>query len=457
MDLIIKNGTIVTATESYQADLAVKDGKIAAIGKGLAMEAKEVMDAAGKLVLPGAIDAHTHLAMPFGGTVSADSYLSGTRAAACGGVTTIFDYPVQRAGQTIRGIVDSKKEVLKKEACVDYAIHCCITDLNNGEILEEMETAVKQGITSFKCFLVYKREGMMVDDGTLVRLLVRAKELGAMINVHAENPDLIDYYTEQFLKEGKTGPWYHYMSRPEFVEAEADKRTVHWASHFNAPVYIVHMADKEGLEACIEAKENGVPVFVETCPQYLEFTCDVYKREDGRNFVCSPPMKNQESQDALWDAIKRGFIDTVATDHCPFQSYEKDWGKDDFTKIPNGCAGIENLYPYMLDAANSGKISFERAVELCATNPAKIFGCTEKGSLCVGKDADIVIYDKEKDYTISVGTMHSDYDHTIWEGKKLHGYPVQTYLRGQLVYDNGDFVGAAGMGRFIKREPSFGR
>ena len=451
MELLSKGGTVVTATESFPADVAVDGGKIVAIGKDLAVNAEKVVDATGKRVLPGALDAHTHMAMPFGGTVSADSYLAGTRAAVCGGVTTIFDYPVQHKGETILGLIGSKKDVLEKEACCDYAFHCCITDLNDGEILDEMEQAVEEGITSFKCFLVYKKEGMMVDDGMLARLLLRAKELGAMINVHAENPDLIDLRTEQYLKEGKTSAWYHYMSRPEFVEAEADKRVVHWASHLNTPVYIVHMADKEGLEACIKAKSEGHPILIETCPQYLEFTCDVYKREDGRNFVCSPPMKGQESQDALWTAIQSGMIDTVATDHCPFQSYEKDWGKDDFTKIPNGCAGVENLYPYMLDAANSGKITFERAVELCSTNVAKIFGCDNKGAIAVGKDADIVIYDKDKDFTISVSNMHSDYDHTIWEGKKLHGYPVQTYLRGKLVYDNGDFVGTPGMGDYVKR------
>ncbi|MCR5678202.1 MULTISPECIES: dihydropyrimidinase [Agathobacter] len=453
MDLLIKNGTIVTSTGSFPADVAVEDGKIVSIGKDLGTEAKKVVDATGKLVLPGALDAHTHLAMPFGGTISADSYLSGTRAAVCGGVTTIFDYPVQHKGETILGLINSKKAVLEEEACCDYAFHCCITNFNDGEILDEMEQAVADGITSFKCFLVYKKEGMMVDDGMLATLLLRAKELGAMINVHAENPDLIDLRVEQYLKEGKTDAWYHYMSRPEFVEAEADKRVVHWATHLNAPVYIVHMADKEGLEACIKAKEEGHELYVETCPQYLEFTCDVYKREDGRNFVCSPPMKGQESQDALWLALKSGFIDTVATDHCPFQSYEKDWGKDDFTKIPNGCAGVENLYPYMLDAANSGKIPFEKVVEVCATNVAKIFGCENKGEIAVGKDADIVIYDKDKDFTISVDNMHSDYDHTIWEGKKLHGYPVQTYLRGELVYDNGAYVGKPGTGKYVKRIP----
>ncbi|HIZ08405.1 MAG TPA: dihydropyrimidinase [Candidatus Eubacterium avistercoris] len=457
MDLIFKNGAVVTPQGIAKADVAVKDGKIAALGQNLDLKAKEIKDVSGRLVLPGALDVHTHMAMPFGGTVSADSYLAGTRAAACGGVTTIFDYPVQHKGETICGLVESKKKILEKEACVDYAMHCCITDLNGGEILQEMEKAVEQGITSFKCFLVYKKEGMMVDDGMLVRLMLRAKELGAMINVHAENPDLIDLYTEQFLAEGKTSAWYHYMSRPEFVEAEADKRTVHWASHLHTPVYLVHMADKEGLEACIKAKEEGHEIYVETCPQYLEFTCDVYKREDGRNFVCSPPMKGEESKRALWTALKSGFIDTVATDHCPFQSYEKDWGKDDFSKIPNGCAGVENLYPYMLDAANRGEISYERAVEVCAANPAKIFGCVTKGTIAPGKDADIVIYDPRKDFTVSVSNMHSDYDHTIWEGKKFHGYPVQTYLRGQLIYDNGVFTGKPGMGQYIKRVPKNAR
>lgn len=453
MDLIIKNGTIVTANESFIGDIAVKNGKIVCIGTNLTTEADCIVDASGKLVLPGAIDAHTHLAMPFGGTVSADGYLSGTRAAACGGVTTVFDYPMQRKGKGILETVKERRKMCDPEACVDYAFHCCITDLNGGTLLDEFADAVAYGITSFKCFLVYKKEGMMVDDATLVKVLLKAKETGAITNIHAENPDLIDLNIERFKKEGKISAWYHYLSRPEFVEAEADKRAVHWAKSIEAPLYIVHMADKEGLEAAAAAKMEGHEIYIETCPQYLEFTCDVYKREDGRNFVCSPPMKGQESQDALWAAIRNGIIDTVATDHCPFQSYEKDWGKNDFTKIPNGCAGIENLYPYILSAANEGKISFSRAVELCSTNPAKIFGCTQKGSLTAGKDADIVIYDPHKDFTISVGNMHSDYDHTIWEGKTVHGYPVQTYVRGQLVYDNGNFVGKAGYGQFVKREP----
>lgn len=455
MDLLIKNGTVVTAETTYQADIAVQDGKIALIGTALAVPADNVVDAKGMLVLPGAIDVHTHLEMPFGGTVSADSYLAGTRAAACGGVTTVFDYAMQRKGKGILETVEARRALCGPQACVDYAFHCIITDLNDGEtILDEFQAAADYGITSYKCFFVYKKEGMMVDDATFIKVLLKAKEVGALTNLHAENPDVIDMNIANFLKEGKTSAWYHYLSRPEFVEAEADKRAVHWCKSVDAPLYIVHMADKEGLECAVAAKREGAPVYVETCPQYLEYTCEVYKREDGRNFVCSPPMKGEESRRALWKAVADGSIDTVATDHCPFMSYEKDWGKDDFTKIPNGCAGVENLYPYMLSAANEGKIPFERAVQLCATNPAKIFGCQDKGSLTVGKDADIVLYDPTKTVTVSMDNMHSDYDHTIWEGKVMHGYPVQTYVRGKLVFKDGEFLGEAGYGRFVKRIPS---
>jgi dihydropyrimidinase len=290
-----------------------------------------------------------------------------------------------------------------------------------------------------------------VTDGVFFKVLRKAKETGALIEVHAENNELVNTLTEEYLSEGKTSAWYHYMSRPEFVEGEADERAIQWAKAVGVPLYIVHLANKQGAEAVMKARDEGYKIYAETCPQYLEFTCEVYKREDGKNFVCSPPMKGAESRDALWKAIERGDIDTIATDHCPFQTYEKDWGKDDFSKIPNGCGGIEYRYPYMLSAANQGRITFEKAVALCAANPAKIFGCKTKGEISIGKDADIVIYDPQKDFTISKETMHSNCDHTIWEGITVHGYPVQTYSRGRLVFNDGEFVGEKGWGKFVKR------
>lgn len=447
MDLIIKNGTIVTATEMFKADIAVKDGKIAAIGNDLAAEGAEVVDAAGKLVLPGAIDAHTHLAMPFGGTISSDDYFAGTRAAACGGTTTVFDYVLQDFDENMVDSVKRRDALCAPDAAVDYAFHVGVKDVHGG-LLDSMKDAVDYGVPSFKVFMVYD---FGVKDGVFYEVLKKSKEIGALINVHAENNEMVNMLTEKYISEGKGSAWYHYMSRPEFVEAEADSRAIAWAKSLNAPLYIVHLANADGVDYVTQAKAQGFEIYAETCPQYLHFTSDVYKREDGRNFVCSPPMKGQASQDALWAAIKRGDIDTIATDHCPFQQAEKDWGKDDFRKIPNGCAGIENMYPYMLAKANEGVIPFTKAVELCSTNPARIFGCKTKGSLAVGKDADIVIYDPEKDFTITQQSMHSDCDHTIWEGVSLHGYPVKTYSRGRLVYDNGEFKGERGWGKFVKR------
>ena len=450
MDLIIKNGTIVTPTATFKADVCVDNGKITAITADAGTNADTVVDASGKMVLPGAIDAHTHLAMPFGGTISSDDYYAGTRAAACGGTTTVFDFILQDFGESMVDAIKRRDAMCAPDAAVDYAFHVAVKDVSNG-LIDTIEDAVHYGVSSFKVFMVYD---FGVTDGVFYKVLEKAKSCGAMISVHAENKQLIDVLTERYLSEGKTSAWYHYMSRPEFVEGEADIRAIQLAKSLDSKLYIVHLANKEGVEAVQRARDEGYEIYAETCPQYLEFTSDVYKRADGRNFVCSPPMKGEESRLALWEAIKKGLITTIATDHCPFQSYEKDWGKDDFTKIPNGCAGIENMYPYMLSAANEGKITFNKAVELCSYNPAKIFGCDAKGAIEVGKDADIVIYDPEKEFTITNDKMHSDCDHTIWEGVKVKGYPEATYSRGKLVFKDGEFLGERGWGKFIKRSSS---
>ena len=450
MDLIIKNGTIVSPTATFKADVCVDNGKIVAITADAGTDADNVADASGKMVLPGAIDAHTHLAMPFGGTISSDDYYAGTRAAACGGTTTVFDFILQDFGETMVDAIKRRDALCAPDAAVDYAFHVAVKDVSNG-LIDTIEDAVNYGVSSFKVFMVYD---FGVTDGVFYKVLAKAKSCGAMISVHAENKQLIDVLTERYLSEGKTSAWYHYMSRPEFVEGEADIRAIQLAKSLDSKLYIVHLANKEGVQAVERARNEGYQIYAETCPQYLEFTSEVYKRADGRNFVCSPPMKGEESRLALWEAIKKGLITTIATDHCPFRSYEKDWGKDDFTKIPNGCAGIENMYPYMLSAANEGKITFNKAVELCSYNPAKIFGCDAKGAIEVGKDADIVIYDPTKDFTITNDKMHSDCDHTIWEGIKVKGYPEATYSRGKLVFMDGEFLGERGWGKFIKRSSS---
>lgn len=450
-NLLFKGGKVVTDTQTFKADVAVSGEKITAIGSNLKPDAgTEVVDCKGKLILPGAIDAHTHLAMPFGGTISTDDYESGTRSAACGGTTTVFDFILQDFGECFPDAIKRRDAIAAPQATVDYSFHIGVKDVANG-LIDTMADAVAMGVPSYKVFMVYD---FGVTDGVFYQVLEKSKQIGALIAVHAENNEMVNMLTAKYIAEKKTSAWYHYMSRPEFVEGEADVRAIQWATSLNAPLYIVHLANAQGMDAVTKARDAGYPIFAETCPQYLYFTNEVYNRPDGRNFVCSPPMKGKESQAALWDGIKRGDVSVVATDHCPFKKAEKNWGKDDFRKIPNGCAGIENMYPYMLSEANKGRITFNKAVALCASNVAKIFGLSHlKGAIEVGRDADIVLYDPKQDFTITNKKMHGATDHTIWEGAKLKGYPVATYSRGTLVYKNGKFLGKKGSGRFIKCKP----
>jgi dihydropyrimidinase len=448
---LFKSGKIVTATSIYKADVLISGGKIVEIAKSIKPEKDvEVIDCAGKLVLPGAIDAHTHLAMPFGGTISTDDYESGTRSAAFGGTTTVFDFILQDTGEKFTDAIERRDKLAREQAVVDYSFHLAVKDVSGG-LLDNMAEAVKAGVPSFKVFMVYD---FGVTDGVFYQVLEKSKEIGALIAVHAENNEMVKMLTAKYLSEGKTDAWHHYMSRPEFVEAEADKRAIEWAKSLNAALYIVHLANAEGLEAVRKARDEGYPIFAETCPQYLKFTSDVYKREDGRNFVCSPPIKGKASQNALWEGIKNGDVSTVATDHCPFKKPEKDWGKNDFTKIPNGCAGVENMYPYLLSEANKGKISYSKAVEVCATNVAKIFGLDDKkGAIEVGRDADIVVYNPKKKVVIKNKDMHGLTDHTIWEGVEIKGYPEIVYSRGRLIAKDGKFFGKKGEGKFVHCKP----
>ncbi|MGI6737595.1 MAG: dihydropyrimidinase [Anaerovoracaceae bacterium] len=467
MDLLIKGGKVVTAKSTFKADVAVKNGRISAIGTGLKPGAgTEVVDAKGKLVLPGALDGHTHMAMPFGGTISTDDYFTGTRAAACGGTTTIFNFETQAVGQPMIDLVNEKLELAEKQGpAIDYSLHVGVGDVTSREMLLGMDKVVEAGITSFKVFMVYD---FGVDDGQFYSTLTHAAEIGALVGVHAENNDVNQFLVKKYLEEGKTSPWYHYMSKYEAVAGEADERAINLAKMAGTSLYIVHLDNAQGVAAVARARADGYPIFAETCPQYLQFTKEVYK--DGRpevglrpqDFVCSPPMKGRESKDALWDAIRNGVVSTLATDHCPFLKSEKDWGitqKDgktpgNFTTIPNGCAGVENMYPFILSAANKGRISFNRAVEISATNPARLFGVDYcKGAIQVGLDADIVIYDPKKKVTIKNDeNQHGALDHTVWEGIEVKGYPCAVYSHGRLVFDGKDFVGERGAGQFVKQK-----
>lgn len=449
METIIKNGTVINAKETFKADVRIIDGIISAVALRLDTKtADKVIDATGLYVLPGAIDAHTHLEMPMGKTVSADSYETGTRAAACGGVTTVFDYTLQEHGKSMLGEIADRYRLAAPAACVDFCFHGGISEVNDDR-LNEVYDMVKEGFPSIKAYMTY---AFGLDDAALYKLLKVSADAGALITVHAESDGIVEANREAFKKEGLLDVWYHYLSRPEIAEEEADIRAIKLAEAAGAPIYIVHLANEAGVKYVAKKRAEGFPVYAETCPHYLAFTNEVYKRPDGIRFICSPPMKGKESQIALWEGVARGVIDTIATDHCPAQSFEKDWGREDFTLAPCGCMGIENMYPYMLNAANKGMISFERAVEICSTRVADIFGLAPaKGRIQPGSDADIVLYDPKKDFTITVDKMHSNIDYTIYEGMKLKGYPVLTMSRGRVVYEDGEFKGEKGYGRLVRR------
>ena len=452
-DLIIRGGKVITAEQQFFADVAVKEGRIAALlMPGWEAEAASTVSAEGKYVLPGAIDLHTHLALPFGGTTTTDDYESGTRAALCGGTTMVFDYATpQNHDEPLADFIRKRREMADAQVCSDYAFHLVLSNPDQST-LDQLPAIVEDGISSFKVYTVY--DGLMVDDGFFYRLLCTCRDIGGLVCVHAENRDMIDTFISEYRSAGKLSPWWHYMSRREFVEAEADIRCIHWAEAAQAPLYIVHLANRQGVEALRAARTRGSDILAETNALYLRYNCDVYKRDDARIFVCSPPIKGEESRLALWDALRDGTLDTVATDHCPFTQEEKDWGIDDFTKIPNGCDGVETRYPYLLSEANRGNISFEKVVETCCTNPARIFGCApQKGTIAPGSDADLVIYDPAKQVTVTNSLLHGKGDHTVWEGTELSGYPVQTFVRGTCVYDNGTFLGKAGFGNYIARKP----
>ncbi|WP_424930688.1 dihydropyrimidinase [Amaricoccus tamworthensis] len=453
-DTLIANGTVVTADHSFKADIGIKDGRIAAIGSDLGA-ATEVVDAAGKLLLPGGVDVHTHLDSPVHDFFSADDFETGTIAAACGGTTTIIDFVQQAPGQSLSDAIATWDKKAIGKASIDYGYHIIITDMTDA-VFEELATLPERGIPSFKIFMAYKG-AQMVDDLTLIRALWQARESGALVMVHAENGDAAYFLQKQFLAAGKTAPKYHAETRPPRVEAEATARAIALAEIVDAPVFVVHLTCEEALEEVIRGKERGVEVLAETCIQYLHATKDDLARPgfEGAKFVFTPPARTAHDHEVLWSGLADGVLENVSSDHAAamFKGGKDHAGTEDFTLIPNGGPGIEERMMMFWRGVREGRISQEKFVELTATRPAKVFGLyPRKGALEVGADADIVLWDPEAQFTIANDRLHHNVDFTNYDGQAVHGAPDTVLLRGVRVVEGRDWVGEVGAGVFLPRD-----
>ncbi len=454
-DTIIANGTVTTAVDTYSADIGISDGKITAIAASLPREqGKNVIDAKGKYVFPGGIDVHTHLDMPFGGTTSSDDFATGTRAALHGGTTTLIDFAIQYKGQSLRTAFDTWMAKADGKAHCDYGFHCIITDLPDARV-EEMGQMVREGVPTFKLFMAYPGV-LMLDDGSIFKALRATAKNGGMVCMHAENGSAIDVIVQQALAEGKTAPKYHALTRPTTAEAEAVSRAVALAEMAGAPMYIVHLSCNDALEKVREARDRGLPVYAETCPQYLYLSLENMDAPgfEGAKYVFTPPLREKWNQEKLWEGLKHDQLQVVSTDHCPFCFKEqKELGKGDFTKIPNGGPGIEHRMSLVYSGAvASGRFSVNRFVEIVSTTPAKLFGLyPRKGAIAVGSDADLVVFDGKRKHTISVKTHHMRVDYSMFEGITVTGMPDVVMTRGRVVVEGEEFRGKAGSGNFLKR------
>jgi dihydropyrimidinase len=457
MSVLIKNGRIITAVDDYMGDVFIENETITHIGKSLDMEADEILDASGKYLFPGGLDPHTHLDMPFGGTVSADDFETGTRAAAHGGTTTLVDFAIQTKGQSTLEALDTWHAKADGKTAIDYGFHMIVTDLEDDRV-HEMKMLADEGVTSYKLFMAYPGV-LYVDDGTIYRAMRKAGENGTVVCMHAENGIVIDEIVKRALAEGKTEPKYHALTRPTRMEAEGVHRAISIAEVANVPVYIVHLSSSDALEQVMLARNRGVHAFAETCPQYLFLDHSYYEQEgfEGAKYVMTPALREKWNQDELWKGLKFGDLQSISTDHCPFCfKDQKTLGIDDFSKIPNGGPGVENRMSLVFNGGvNSGRISLNKFVELTSTAAAKTFGLfPKKGTIAVSSDADIVIFDPNRKETISVDnscTHHMRVDYNAYEGFEVTGFTETVLSRGKIIIKDCEYMGKKGDGQFLKR------
>ena len=453
MSLLIKNGRIITAADDYIADIFIEGEKISLIGKELSIPATEIIEADGMLVMPGGIDPHVHLDMPFMGTFSSDNYETGTRAALHGGTTMVIDFVLQKQGHSLREALTEWQSRSNGNCISDYSFHMAVTDFNE-QTRQEIQTMIThEGISSFKTFMAYKG-ALMIDDRQMTGLMQEVKKQGGMVTVHATNGDMIDYLIAKHKAEGKLSPLYHYLSQPEVTEAEASGRFADMANYTGCPGYIVHLTCEGALNAVRQATRRNQHVFVETCIQYLLLDASLYEQDfDGAKWVMSPPLREKKDQATLWAGINQGLVNVVATDHCPFKWEQKLMGKDDFSRIPNGHPAIEHRMELLYsEGVHKGRITLNKYVEVASTNPAKIFGMfPRKGTIAVNSDADIIILDPQAKHTITAEGHHMNVDYSAYEGWELNGKIKTVLLRGKVVIDNGECRAEKGYGQFIKR------
>ncbi len=456
MSTIIKAGTVITESDCFEADLVMDRGRIAAVGSNFhPRKGTDIVNARGMYVMPGAIDAHVHLQLPFCGTVSSDDFENGTKAAACGGVTTVIDYAIQAKGRPVMEAVANRRAEADGRVCVDYSLHAGITDWSDAS-RRDLARLVNAGIPTVKMFMIYKDQGWMADDYMLYSALEETARTGSMIEVHAESVFVLDGLIRRHLgSRRKLGAWGHALTRPDFVEVEAVQRAVTWAGVTGGRLYIVHISAGGSADVIKAGQERGVHVYGETCPQYLLLDDSVFRRRDGHLYATCPQIKTKADSERLWRGLANGEISLIATDTCTFTKGQKAMWGGDFTKIPFGMPGVETMLPLMHSFGPAkGRFSLNRLVQLVSSNPARIHGLyPRKGTLSIGADADVVVFDPRRKVVVTPGRLQTNCDWSPYHGWTLSGYPAMTFSRGRLVARNGKFTGERGWGRFVKRAP----